>query len=65
MLDAKKNCRDESYDGEPLARCLVTICENTNWSNKYTEFTYNEKGQLVEKVGYADATIYTDRYTEE
>ena len=53
------------YDEKGFLRCILRICENNNWANEYTEYTYNEKGQLVEKVGYADATIYTDRYTEE
>ena len=53
------------YDERGLARCLIRICENTNWADDYTEYTYNEKGQLVKEVGYEDATIYTQRYTEE
>lgn len=50
------------YDETGRVRCLIRICENENWSNKFTEFSYNEKNQLVKQVGYEDATIYTDRY---
>ena len=41
------------------------LCENKDWADDYIEYTYNEKGQLVKEVGYEDATIYTNRYTEE
>ena len=53
------------YDDGGRVRCAMRICENEDWADDYIEYTYNEKGQLVKEVGYEDATIYTNRYTEE
>ncbi len=52
------------YDGLGELKYIIRICENTNWSNKFTEFVYNGKNQLVKEISYADATIYKERYTE-
>ena len=52
------------YGNKGELGCLVRICENSNWANDFTEFVYNENGQLIEKIGYEDATIYNERYTE-
>lgn len=52
------------YDEKGRIRCAMRVCQNSNWSNDYTEYIYNEKNQLIEKIGYEDATIYNERYEE-
>lgn len=41
---------------------IITISEDSDWMNKFTEYFYNENGLLVKTVGYEDATIYKKRY---
>ena len=50
------------YDDENKIKAIIRICENTNWSNKYTEYIYNSKNQITEINDYEDATIYVNRY---
>lgn len=69
FLVAKKYVRNKDfyinqyiYDDENKIKAIIRICENTNWSNKYTEYIYNSKNQITEINDYEDATIYVNRY---
>lgn len=50
------------YNDKKQLVSIIRICENDNWGDKIIKYTYDEKGLVVSKIGYYDATIYTKRY---
>ncbi len=53
--------RQYLYENEQLVS-IITICENSNWMDKFTKYFYNEKGLLTQTISYEDATIFRDKY---
>lgn len=40
------------YDDKNKIKATIRICENSNWSKKYTKYIYNSKGQIKEINDY-------------
>ena len=40
------------YDDKNKINATIRICENSNWSKKYTKYIYNSKGQIKEINDY-------------
>jgi len=53
--------RQYLYENNQLIS-IITISENSNWMDKFSRYFYNEKGLLIQTIGYEDATIYRDKY---
>ena len=53
--------RQYLYENNQLIS-IITISENSNWMDKFSKYFYNEKGLLIQTIGYEDATIYRDKY---
>lgn len=69
LLVAQKYARNKEfyinqyiYDDVNNIKAIIRICQNSNWSNKYTKYIYNSQGQIKEISDYEDATIYVNRY---
>ena len=64
ILVAQKYVRNNQYlyDDKKNIKAIIRICENANWSNKYTKYIYNSKGLITQINDYEDATIYVSRY---
>ena len=50
------------YDENNRLKSIVRICENSNWDEKYIEYSYNKNNLPEKKISYRDATIYKNRY---
>ena len=50
------------YDENNRLINIIRICENSNWDEKYIEYSYNKNNLPEKKISYRDATIYKNRY---
>lgn len=69
LISAEKYTRNSDfyisqylYDENNHLLNIIRICENSNWDEKYIEYSYNKNNLPEKKISYRDATIYKNRY---